>query len=294
MDMTQVRSQVREELANSGFDNPNREADLLLSAVLGRSLGDIELDHLLGRELPSEDINRVLRAAWRRGRREPLQYLSGTASCYGHDFKVGPGVFVPRPETELLIDFAVRFLNRFITDAPEMDAFNVADLGSGSGAIAVSITRAVPEASVTAFEASPFALPWLMANIRTLAKGVQVEFGDWKDRIRSNSDARFTAIVSNPPYVPTRDIPSDPEVRLFDPETALYSGEDGLDDIRRIGAEASDLLVGGGLVAVEHTEQQGSAVRAIFASHGLVDATTERDLNERDRFTWALKPRGDA
>lgn len=285
MDMTQVRSQVREELAHSGFDNPNREADLLLSAVLQRSLGDIELDHLLGRKLASEDINKVLRAARRRARREPLQYLAGTAPCYGLDFQVGPGVFVPRPETEQVIDFSLHYLRKWGVDAPV-----VADLGSGSGAIAASVAVNRPDAVVTAFEASPFALPWLVANLRRLAPEVRVEFGDWHDRIHAEPRRRYSALLSNPPYVPTRDIPADPEVRLFDPETALYSGADGLDDIRRIAATASELLVSGGLVAVEHTEHQGVAVRRIFHDSGLLDASTERDLAERDRFTWAVHP----
>ncbi|QUY61845.1 Release factor glutamine methyltransferase [Gulosibacter molinativorax] len=284
MDMTQVRSQVRDELANSGFENPNREADLLLSAILRRSLGDIELDHLLGKELASEDINRVLRAARRRARREPLQYLAGTASCYGLDFNVGPGVFVPRPETELLIDFGLAFLKSFGSPSPV-----VADLGSGSGAIAASVAVSVPEAEVTAFEASPYALPWLVANLRNLAPEVRVEFGDWHERIHTAPVRQYTAILSNPPYVPARDIPADPEVRLYDPETALYSGVDGLGDIRRIGATAAQLLVPGGLVAVEHTERQGQAVREIFTENGLIEATTERDLNDRDRFTWARR-----
>lgn len=285
MDMTQVRNQVREELANCGFDNPNREADLLLSAMLQRSLGDIELDHLLGRQLPSEDINRILRAARRRARREPLQYLSGTAPCYGFDFLVGPGVFVPRPETEQLIDFGIRFLRDFGLDEPV-----VADLGSGSGAIAASVAATLPAADVTAFEASPFALPWLTQNLRRLAPDVHVEFGDWHDRIHAEPKRKFTAILSNPPYVPLREIPADPEVRLFDPEAALYSGEDGLNDIRRIAATASELLMPGGLVAVEHTEQQGGQVREIFAANGLVASHTEIDLSERDRFTWARQP----
>ena len=290
MDMTQLRTQVREELANSGFDNPNREADLLLSAMLRRSLGDIELDHLLGRELASEDINRVLRATRRRARREPLQHLSGTAPCYGFEFLVGPGVFVPRPETELLIDFGISFLRKEADEPGSQDAPLVADLGSGSGAIAASVAATLPDAQVVAYEGSPFALPWLVANLRELAPGVAVEFGDWYERIHSAPEVRFTAILSNPPYVPSGDIPADPEVRLFDPEMALYSGKDGLNDIRRIASTAAEMLVPGGLVAVEHTEQQGNAVREIFAANGLEQATTERDMTERDRFTWAVHP----
>lgn len=287
--MTQLRSQVREELAHSRFENPNREADLLLSAILRRSVGDIELDHLMGRELASEDINRVLRAVRRRARREPLQHLSGTASCYGFDFQVGPGVFVPRPETELLIDFGLDFL-RNAGRVVSADAPLVADLGSGSGAIAVSVAATLPDAQVIAYEGSPFALPWLVTNIRELAPEVMVEFGDWYERIHADTERRFTAILSNPPYVPSGDIPADPEVRLFDPEMALYSGPDGLNDIRRIAATAAKLLLPGGLVAVEHTEEQGASVREIFGRAGLVDATTERDLTDRDRFTWARHP----
>ncbi|WP_192497070.1 peptide chain release factor N(5)-glutamine methyltransferase [Gulosibacter chungangensis] len=290
--MTQLRSQVREELAFSGFEHPNREADLLLSAILQRSLGDIELDHLMGRDLASEDINRVLRATRSRARREPLQHLAGTAPCYGYDFQVGPGVFVPRPETELLIDFGLNFLRgrEWQASQQQADAPLVADLGAGSGAIAVSIAASLPDARVIAYEGSPFALPWLVRNIRSLAPQVRVEYGDWHERIHADSTRRFTAILSNPPYVPAGDIPADPEVRLFDPEMALYSGSDGLDDIRRIAQTAAQLLLPGGLVAVEHTESQGSAVREIFSEAGLIEASTERDLTDRDRFSWARYP----
>lgn len=284
--MTQARAQVREELAHSGFANPNREADLLMSAILGRSLGDIELDHLLGRSLASEDINSLLRAARRRARREPLQHLAGQAPFYGLDFHVGEGVFVPRPETEVLVEFALNFLRDSSIPAPL-----VADLGSGSGAIAAAVATQYPDAHVLAFEGSPFTWPWLLRNLRRLAPTVNAQFGDWHERIHAlaaqQPARRYACILSNPPYVPAAQIPADPEVRHFDPEMALYSGADGLTDIRRIATTAAALLQPNGLVAVEHTEQQGEQVRALFTAAGLREANTEKDLSGRNRFTWA-------
>ncbi|SJM57680.1 peptide chain release factor N(5)-glutamine methyltransferase [Gulosibacter sp. 10] len=287
MDMTQLRMQVRRELADSGLEHPRREADLLMAAISGRSLGDLELDLLMGRGVAAEEANRILRAARRRARRWPLQYLAGEAPCYGLDFRVGPGVFIPRPETEQLIEHAIGFLRRF---DPPADGSIVADLGSGSGAIAAAVAVHVPDAEVRAFEASPYAWPWLVDNLRRLAPGVGPVFGDWQERIHADESIRYAAILSNPPYIPTREVPADPEVRLFDPETALYSGADGLGEIRRIADSAARLLAPGGLVAVEHTERQGGAIREILAAAGLVGAATERDLAGRDRFTRATAP----
>ncbi|UQN15911.1 peptide chain release factor N(5)-glutamine methyltransferase [Gulosibacter sp. ACHW.36C] len=259
-----------------------RDAALLVAAGLGRSLGDVELARLLGKCVDASEAQRILSLAERRARREPLQHLVGSAPFLELELAVGPGVFVPRPETEVLVERAAEELE----GAP---AGPVADLGSGSGAIAIALALRVPERAVYAFEASPYTWPWLRRNIVALAPGIAPRFGDWRaslDRI----DGDFAALVSNPPYVPAREIPRDPEVRLFDPETALFSGSDGLDEIRRIAEVAAVRLRPGGFVAVEHTEDQGAAIRQLFETRGLVDAHTIQDLAERDRHTFARRP----
>ena len=163
----------------------------------------------------------------------------------------------------------------------------VADLGAGSGAIAIAIAAARPDARVLALEASPRAWPWLRRNLRAHAPGAEPRFGDWRQQLEAEPDGDFALLVSNPPYVPTREIPADPEVRRHDPEPALYSGADGLDEIRRIAGAARRLLAPGGHVLVEHTERQGAATRAVLESAGLVDAATLADLTGRDRITLA-------
>lgn len=274
---------VAARFAGSGFDDPAREAQLLVAAVLDRSLGDLELDRLLGRRVPAADSRRVLELAERRARREPLQHLVGRAPFFGVELAVGPGVFVPRPETELLVETALATL----APAAEGRSPRVADLGSGSGAIAIAIANRRPDARVLALEASPHAWPWLRRNLRALAPDVEARFGDWRAQLAGEPDGAFAALVSNPPYVPASEIPADPEVRRHDPATALYSGADGLDEIRRIAAAAARLLAPGGHVLVEHTERQGEAVRAVLSDAGLADARTRTDLTGRDRISLA-------
>ena len=259
-----------------------RDAALLVAAALDRSLGEVELARLLGKAVPAAAAARILALAQRRARREPLQHLVGTAPFLDFELAVGPGVFVPRPETEVLVA-------RVAEELDAAPAGRVADVGSGSGAIAIGLARAHPARRVDAFEASPYAWPWLRRNVRGLAPGVAVHFGDWAASL-ARVEGEFAAIVSNPPYVPAREIPRDPEVRLFDPAPALYSGVDGLDEIRRLAAAAALRLRPGGLVAVEHTEAQGAVVRELFAAAGLRDGATIRDLAGRDRHTLARRP----
>lgn len=263
-------------LAPSGIVNAEREAELLIAAVSGRSLGDLQLDQLLGRSIAADDCRRIRLATARRARREPLQHITGTAPFMDFELAVGPGVFVPRPETELLVAFATGEL----ADATG----TVIDIGAGSGTIAIGIARACPNVEVVALEASPLAWPWLRRNVRELAPNVDTRFGDWVQQV---PEGPLAAICSNPPYVPSTAIPQDPEVRCFDPEMALYSGADGLDEIRRIAAVAAAQLRSDGFVVVEHTEDQGEAIRACFSGAGLKRATTISDLTDRPRLTVA-------
>lgn len=258
-----------------------RDAQLLVAGALGLRLGDLELARLMGTGASDAQVERVRELASRRARREPLQHLLGEAPFTDFTLRVGPGVFVPRPETEVLVDHA-------LTLAGALPPGAIADIGSGSGAIAISVARALPQRQVIALEASPFAWPWLRQNIRELAPQVQPRFGDWHAGLESHAEP-LAALLSNPPYVPQSEIPSDPEVRLFDPELALYSGQDGLVEIRRIAQLAARRLSRGGIVAVEHTEQQGEQVRSIFTAAGLQHANTIRDLSGRERHTFARR-----
>lgn len=285
MDVSELLSTVETILRSGSFADAAREAELLVSAVSQRSLGELALDRLMHRSLSGEDGARVLVAARRRARREPLQHITGRAPFLDFELAVGPGVFVPRPETEMLVDFVI---SHFPASGPVMDASaTVVDVGSGSGTVAIAIARARRDLKVVALEASPYAWPWLRRNVRSLAPQVIPRFGDWQTQL---PEGKLLALCSNPPYVPTRAVPADPEVRIYDPQMALYSGADGLDEIRRIAGAAASKLVSGGLVVVEHTERQGDAIAALFASSGLVNARTEYDLSGRPRFTAAWQP----
>lgn len=263
-------------LRASGLKHPEREAVLCVAGVLGISSGELAIMRLLSRSCSDRDAQRVRVAVTRRARREPLQHILGSAPFMDFELAVGPGVFVPRYETESLVEIAIRYLQ----DARG----TVIDIGSGSGTIAIALARALPEVTVVALEASPHAWPWLQRNIRTLAPRVQARFGSWDMNLPSG---KIAAICTNPPYIPQTEIPRDPEVRCFDPAMALYSGEDGLGEIRRIASVAAGRLRSGGFVITEHTEAQGDAVQRCFTDAGLRDARTFRDLTDRPRFTVA-------
>lgn len=288
-DLDDLRRRAVARLARAGFEAPEAEADALLSAVLGRSRGELGIDRLLGRALADDDAERVARALARRERREPLQHLVGRAPFRDVELAVGPGVFVPRPETELLVELAAAELRSLAASGVRSPL--AADLGSGSGAIAIGVARAVPEARVIALEGSPAAWPWLIRNVRSLGDGrVEPRFGRIGEAPLA-APGGLDALVSNPPYIPARNAPRDPEARDHDPDMALYGGADGLAAIRaieRIGAR--ELRPGGGLW-LEHDDHQGPEVRALLAAGGWERPATERDLAGRDRITWARRPR---
>ena len=281
-DPAELQREVSRLLESAGFDDPRREAELLIAAVLDLSPGEFELRRLLGRGIEADAATRVRDAAQLRARRIPLQHLTGRAPFAGLELEVGPGVFVPRPETETLVALA---LER-IADTPEP---RVLDLCTGSGAIAIAIASARPDAEIAALEASAAAWPWLRRNLRALAPAVRPVFGDWMRGTSAYADGSVDLLVSNPPYVPAAALPADPEVREFDPAMALYSGADGLDEIRRMLAEATRVLRPGGSILLEHTEAQGAAIRALAAAAGLIDAVTHADLTGRDRITSARR-----
>jgi release factor glutamine methyltransferase len=204
----------------------------------------------------------------RRSGREPLQHITGTAPFRHLELVVGPGVFVPRPETETVVQYAIDAL----LNAPEPAPIGV-DLGTGSGAIALAMATEVPHARIFAAELSPDAHAWATRN----TAGVE-------------NLTLASVVISNPPYVPDAAIPRDPEVRLFDPALALYGGEDGLDIVRVLSTRALRLLRSGGLLVIEHGELQGASIRELLTEDGWRAAATHRDLTLRDRTTTALRP----
>ncbi|HSR83895.1 MAG TPA: peptide chain release factor N(5)-glutamine methyltransferase [Streptosporangiaceae bacterium] len=272
-------------LAEAGVESPRTDAELIAARLHGVSRSELHL-------VPDTGFDpRFWDDIARREAREPLQHITGVAYFRYLELAVGPGVFVPRQETEVMTGWAIDRL-------AEMDVAEplVADLGTGSGAIALSIAQEVPRAQVHAVEADPLARGWAASNIASVAEAsphtagrVRLHSGDFAFAL-PELDGQVDLIVSNPPYIPVGAwVP--PEVGEYDPATALWGGADGMDAVRVVEATARRLLRPGGLVAVEHGAQQGPAVYWVFSEEsGWRDTRNHVDLAGRDRFVTATRP----
>lgn len=271
-------------LARAGVPTPRVDAELLVSHATGLERGVVLARAVTGSALTGEQAEALAGLVARRASREPLQHITGVAWFRSMALHVGPGVFVPRPETEGVAQLAVDALRA------SADARPVAvDLGSGSGALALSLATEVPHAHVVAVELSPAAAIWTRRNIASLgADNVDLVVGDMADAL-PELDGTVAVVVSNPPYIPVGMVPRDPEVRLHDPELALYGGDDGLDLVRALSQTARRLLRPGGTLVVEHGEEQGSAIREVLLGDGWRAPATQPDLTGRDRSTTAVR-----
>ena len=274
-------------LAEAGVESPRADAELIAASVHNVKRGELHT-------VADADFDaRFWADIARREAREPLQHITGRAAFRYLDLEVGPGVFVPRPETEVMTGWAIERLREMDVDAPV-----VVDLGTGSGAIALAIAQEVPRSRVHAVEADPLARAWAERNVsgyvETLpytAGRVMVHAGDFcTTAALTELDGTVDLVVSNPPYIPVgASVP--PEVGEYDPPAALWSGADGLDAIRSVSRVAQWLLRAGGLVAVEHSDLQGAAVYWIFSEEaGWRDTRNHKDLTGRDRFVTATWP----
>jgi len=233
----------------------------------------------------------------RRANREPLQHITGRAFFRYLELDAGPGVFVPRPETEVMTGWVIDRLREMDVAEPV-----AVDLGTGSGAIALSIAQEVPRASVLAVEADPLARSWAERNITRYVNSytagrvllhpgdfVSADFNVGLGELASLAGS-VDVVVSNPPYIPFGSVVP-PEVGEYDPPAALWSGADGMDAIHAVERVARWLLRPGGLVAVEHGAQQGAAVYWVFSEEaGWRDTRNNKDLAQRDRFVTSTWP----
>lgn len=272
-----------QQLAEAGVTDPLVDAELLAGHVLGARRGEIQAAIVRGDAMAAADAETLDALVARRRTREPLQHITGTAPFRHLELAVGPGVFVPRPETETVVQYAIDAL----LNAAEPEPIGI-DLGTGSGAIALAMATEVPHARVYATELSADAYPWAQRNTEGVGNLTLVN-DDLAHAFRE-LDGTASVVISNPPYVPDAAIPRDPEVHLFDPAMALYGGEDGLDIVRILSTRGLELLRPGGLLVIEHGELQGEQIRSILASDGWRAAATHRDLTLRDRVTTALRP----
>ncbi|WP_405373493.1 MULTISPECIES: peptide chain release factor N(5)-glutamine methyltransferase [unclassified Microbacterium] len=271
-------------LADAGVPTPAVDAELLAGHVLGLGRGEVAAAAIRGDRMPQPAADAFEALIVRRAAREPLQHLTGTAPFRHLELRVGPGVFVPRPETEMVAQLAIDALRS--AAGPEPIAV---DLGTGSGALALSMATEVPHAHVHAAENSVDAFIWAKENFAAIAPHARLAFVDLADAF-PDLDGRVSVLVSNPPYVPDDAIPRDPEVRFWDPPAALYGGADGLEVVRILSGVALRLAHPGGTLVIEHGEWQGGAIRGILTADGWRGAATHPDLTARDRATTAIRP----
>ena len=285
LSLNELLRAAADTLASAGVPTPDVDAELLVAHVLGIGRGEIAAARMRGDSAPTgEAADRIAQLIARRATREPLQHLTGVAPFRHLELRVGPGVFVPRPETEMVAQLAIDAL-RAVADAAPV----AVDLGTGSGALALALATEVPHARVHAAENSVEAFVWAKENFAAHAPAARLAFVDLASAF-PELDGRVDVLVSNPPYVPDAAIPRDPEVRHWDPPAALYGGEDGLDVVRTLSGVGMRLLRPGGALVIEHGEWQGAPIRQLLAQDGWRAAATHLDLTGRDRATTALRP----
>jgi release factor glutamine methyltransferase len=270
-------------LAAAGVASPRVDAEVLAAHVVGVERGKLMMQPLVDPPV----VEALRRLVVRRAAREPLQHLLGTAVLGPVAVAVGPGVFTPRPETELLLDWGLRA----ISDTPSP---LVVDLCTGSGALALAISAARPDAVVHAVEADTAALTWAQRNISDhIAAGgtpVVLHAADvrWPDLLQE-LESHVDLVVCNPPYVPDGTaLP--PEVTEWDPPGAVFGGPDGLEIIRAVIAASAALLRYGGHLAIEHDDTHGEVVPALLRRRRVLTEVEEHhDLAGRPRFATARR-----
>ncbi|WP_186760706.1 peptide chain release factor N(5)-glutamine methyltransferase [Arthrobacter alpinus] len=267
-------------LAAAGVPSPAVDAQLLAAHLLGVGRGEL-VAMLFGTAVAPSGYDALVA---RRAAREPLQHITGTAYFRHLELAVGKGVFVPRLETESVVQLAIDVLTQLNQERGAGASTLAADLGTGSGAIAGALATEVPGCAVFAVELSEDAYPWADRNLA--GTGVTLVHGDMREAF-AELDGTVDVVVSNPPYIPANAIPRDLEVRLHDPHMALYGGgADGMEMPTAAAATAARLLRPGGYFVMEHAEVQAAQMVALFEGSGKFEnIRTHVDLTGRDRAT---------
>lgn len=265
-------------LSAAGVESPRADAEQLAAYVLG-----IPRSRLVLAGWSQGAREQFLTLLARRERREPLQHIVGSTGFRHIELLVGPGVFVPRPETESVVEWAIDAIR-------DVERPLIIDLCTGSGTIALSLAYELPNATVHAVERDPGALAWTRRNVDALGVHVTLHQMDITDNVEAafpELAGHFDLVISNPPYVAEHET-VEPEVGDHDPAIALWAGADGLDLVRAVERAARGLLRPGGVVVVEHSDRQGQTAPAVFV--GWDEVADHRDLAGRDRFVTAQLP----
>ena len=271
----------KEQLSAAGIDP--LDAEHLMAYVLGISRMDLHNPIIVEDRLAGfEDLTILEETFWKlldaRAAHEPLQYLTGVAYFRYLDIQVGPGVLVPRPESELLVQSVLDHCEKI------SGIVSVVDLGSGSGALALAISTENSNTRVIAVEKDPAAIQWLKKNVSQINEQVRIVESDVVDALEGVS---CDVVIANPPYVPdNQELPRD--VADHEPSIALFGGPTGLDIPSRFIDTAARLLKSGGFFALEHTEDQGPAIASLLEEN-FADIVLHRDLTQRPRFTTAIR-----
>jgi len=281
VNVREILKDAKEQLALSEIDGV--DAEILLAHVLGISRMDLHNPVLLDRTLEALDDKSIPLETFhdllaRRILHEPLQYITGTAYFRNLELKVGPGVLVPRPESELLVGAVLTHIANL--PAP----VSVIDLGSGSGALALAIATEASNSRVIAVEKSDEALVWLKKNVETIVEDLRIVHSDVNDALPG---IKCDVVIANPPYIEDEsDLPRD--VVEHEPAIALFGGKDGMDAPRQFISSASRLLKSGGLFAIEHNEKQGTFIKDALSAD-FEEIQLHQDLAGRPRWTSAIR-----
>ncbi len=272
-----------DKLSSAGVLSPSVDAELLGCFVLGVPRSELAMLTLSDQPFPENKVGEYLLAVSRREKREPLQHITGIAPFRHLELQVGPGVFIPRPETEQLVQLAIEMIK-------DIQNPRVVDLCSGSGAIAIALATEIAGAEVYSVEASEQAFGFLERNYQKYGldsrSAKNADLAEAFDELEGKLDL----VISNPPYIPDAAVPIDLEVQLHEPSLALYGGEDGLDVIRRISSRALHLLKPSGLVLIEHSDSQALAISELLLTEGWLEVISSQDLAGKDRMISARKP----
>jgi len=261
------------------------DAEIIVAHVLGLTRADVQAGGADDTELTRDQEDQVGAFVERRKKREPLQHLTGKSLFRQLELAVGPGVFVPRRETEYVTQLAIDALRASDSRSPI-----AVDLGTGAGAIALSMAVEVPNSTVVGVEISPEAFEWTRRNFETLApNNSRAVLGDMAGAL-PELDGQVDVVAGNPPFQPDGVESVTPEVRLFDPAVAVFGGgSDGLETVRALSQTALRLLRPGGTLAFEHGVSQSAPIAAILEADGWADVTSLTDPRGRQRVTTARR-----
>ena len=272
-----------DKFSAAGVLSPSVDAELLGCFILEASRSELTLLAIAGESFPENKLADFLEAVQRREKREPLQHITGLAPFRHLELEVGTGVFIPRPETEQLVDLAKQKLEAIQNPV-------IVDLCSGSGAISIALNTEVAASTVYSVELSKDAFSFLTRNYQRYGLDPKALRNENLTTALEELEAGVDLVVSNPPYIPDAAVSIDLEVQLHDPALALYGGADGLDVIRQISTRAWYLLRPGGHLVLEHAHTQAPAISELLLTQGWQEVVSASDLTGKDRMISAVRP----